>query len=268
MFVPPRLRYRLFVDETGTQDLKAAQNVDNERYLSLTGLVIRQDIHDGPLTARLNKLKSDLFGHSTANPVVLHRREVLRREGAFKVLDDEYARAEFDARMTALIAEAQFMAVTVSIDKRAHLEKYRIWQHDPYHYCLECMLERFTRWLSRKGFQGDVMAEARNPDPDRRLIAAYKHFYNNGTDYVRKSVVQSRLLTRELKLATKSHDVAGLQMADALAHPALISMRHARNGTEHPDSYGKRLIHIVEKYKYDRHPNSGVILGVGRKWLP
>jgi len=42
-FIHPSKRYRLFFDETGHGDLHAAKKDQNQRYLSLTGLAIRQD---------------------------------------------------------------------------------------------------------------------------------------------------------------------------------------------------------------------------------
>jgi hypothetical protein len=61
-FVPPNKRYRLYFDETGNGDLHAAEKSPNERYLSVTGVVVRQGTHDGYLTRRMNALKKDIFG--------------------------------------------------------------------------------------------------------------------------------------------------------------------------------------------------------------
>jgi hypothetical protein len=48
-YIPPFIhaskRYRLFFDETGNGDLHAAKKDQNQRYLSLTGIVVRQDLH-------------------------------------------------------------------------------------------------------------------------------------------------------------------------------------------------------------------------------
>jgi hypothetical protein len=69
----------------------------------------------------------------------------MRGEGRFAALRSPKLRAEFDARILAMVAECPATAFTVSIDKAAHKQKYTVWQHSPYHYVLECLAERFVR---------------------------------------------------------------------------------------------------------------------------
>jgi hypothetical protein len=159
-FVQPSKRYRLFFDETGNGDLHAAQKDPNQRYLSLTALVIRQDQHDLDITKQLNTLKADVFGNEN---VILHRREIIDAKGDFAILKEAEARAKFNAGFSALVARLPRPAFTVSIDKQDHLQKYKVWQFSPYHYALICLLERFVLWLHYSGNVGDVMGEARSP---------------------------------------------------------------------------------------------------------
>ena len=213
-FIHPSKRYRLFFDETGNGDLHAAKKDPNQRYLSVTGVVIRQDIHDRYTTRRLARLKADIFGHAHQS-TVLHRRELMSREGVFAALNDDHLRAQFDARFAALVAEVPAPAFTVSIDKQRHLEKYKVWQFSPYHYVMTCLLERFVLWLNRTGNVGDVMGEARNPTHDAQLRRAFRFFHKNGTK-VRPAVIQARLLSKELRLEPKIANIAGLQIGDSL----------------------------------------------------
>jgi len=132
-FIHPSKRYRLFFDETGHGDLHAAKKDQNQRYLSLTGLAIRQDQHDGDITSQLNALKTDIFGNPN---VVLHRREIIDAKGEFAILNEDGVRAKFDAGFIALVDHLPRPAFTVSIDKEKHLEKYTVWQFNPYHYAM------------------------------------------------------------------------------------------------------------------------------------
>jgi hypothetical protein len=266
-FIPASQRYRLFFDETGIGDLKSARNNPNERYLSLTAIVIRQDFHDGYTTRRLARLKRDIFGPHDP-PVILHRRDVMRREGVFSVLRNDHLRKEFDTRIAALIAEVPAPAYTVSIDKKAHLEKYKIWQFSPYHYVMTCLLERFVRWLTRLDHVDDVIGEARNPTHDAQLRRAFRYIYDHGTPWITADTFQKRLLSRELRLEPKEADIAGLQLADVLAHPAHRSYKFEKLGEPPPDDYGAFLAKILEMRIYDRRPITGAIEGVGKKWLP
>jgi hypothetical protein len=263
-FIHPTKRYRLYFDETGTGDLKAHQKDKNQRYLSLTGLVFRQDVHDTTFAIRLSALKRRIF---QTPDVVLHRREIMGRQGIFAVLENDTVRADFDAQFANLVGYLPGPAFTVSIDKQAHLEKYKVWQFDTYHYVLTCLVKRFVLWLNRYGFVGDVMGEARGPEHDARLRMAYGRLHKSGSDFVDKGLVQAKLISRELRLEPKTMNVAGLQVADLLAHPAHRTFKFLKLGMPEPEDYGASLIKTLEAV-YDRHPRSGAIEGCGRKWLP
>jgi hypothetical protein len=265
-FLPADKRYRLFFDETGNGDLEAAAKNPNERYLSLTGIVIRQDHHDSYLTRRLNHLKRTLFQDDNC---VLHRRDIMRKEGVFAVLRSEDIRREFDARLASIVAECLTVGFTVSIDKLEHKQKYVVWQHNPYHYLLECLLERYVLWLKRNNYQGDMVGEARNSTHDAPLKRAFRYFYLHKTgSLVNASIIQSRLTSKELRLKPKTSNVAGLQIADMLAHPCHRSLKFEQLGETIPPDYGTFLVSIMRRQIYDRHPVSGKIETYGTKWLP
>jgi Protein of unknown function (DUF3800) len=258
-------RYRLYFDETGNGDLRAYEKDPNQRYLSVTGLVFRLDAHDTTFTSRLSAFKRRIF---KTPDVILHRRDIMGRNGDFEVLEDDKLRAEFDSQFANLLEYLPGPAFTVSIDKKAHLEKYRVWRFDPYHYVLTCLVERYIFWLKRNGVVGDVKGEARTPWHDRRLRQAYRRLYDRGGDYLKPADTKARLISRELRLETKEANVAGLQVADLLAHPAHRTLKFMEENRPIPDDYGASLIRILEDGVYDRHPRTKLMRGTGRKWLP
>jgi Protein of unknown function (DUF3800) len=265
-FIHPSRRYRLFFDETGTGDIYSAQKDSQQKYLSVTGIVFRQDIHDGAVTKALTALRADIFGAKNSS-VILHRREIMDRKGVFSALEDDALRRKFDDRFKALVRDIEGPVFTVSIDKEAHLERYKVWQFNPYHYVTVCLLERFVLWLNSCDYTGDVMGEARNPTHDGQLRRSFRHFYQNGTT-VRTSVIQKRLISKELRLELKKTNVAALQIADLLAHPAHRSYRMTKLGETAPKDYGSSVADILVESKYHRNPKTGAIEGYGRKWLP
>ena len=266
-FVPPNKRFRLFFDETGNGDLHAAEKAPNERYLSVTGVVVRQDTHDGYLTRRLNRLKRDIFGVGESEKLILHRRDIMRKDGRFAVLRNESLRAEFDARVFAIVSECLLTAFTISIDKVAHKQRYSVWQYSPYHYVMECMIERFVRWLERNNAVGDVYGEARSPTHDKKLRRAYKMLHKHGNNFVTAGQFQARLTTSSLGLLAKDADVAGIQLADLLAHPAHRAFKFDQLGETQPVDFGALLAAVLARKIYDRSQD-GRVDGFGRKWLP
>lgn len=266
-FIPPRNRYRLYFDETGNGDLNAAATQPNERYLSITGVVIRQDWHDGYSTRRLQKLKNDIFGEEVGSTLCLHRRDIMRREGPYAVLRNDALKIEFDARLLAISAETIQASFTVSIDKLEHLTKYTVWRYSPYHYVLVCLIERYIKWLENGDFFGDVMGEARSPTHDQHLRRSYKNFYLHGNEFNDSVRIQRRLTTGDLKLVNKAANIAGVQIADILAHPAHRALKFLHLGETLPDDFGAQIARVLERRSYDRSP-AGKIEGYGRKWLP
>jgi hypothetical protein len=79
-------------------------------------------------------------------------------------------------------------------------------------------------------------------------------------------VVQKRLTSREVILRPKSANIAGLQIADILAHPAHRALKLRVLGGDIPPDFGSFLAEMLERYIYDR--SGGRITGIGRKWLP
>ncbi|MCP4361202.1 MAG: hypothetical protein GY796_24605 [Chloroflexi bacterium] len=62
------------------------------------------------------------------------------------------------------------------------------------------------------------MIEARGTKPDQRLAASFRRMFQNGTDYLPGELMKARLTSKELKIKNKKANIAGLQLADMLAH--------------------------------------------------
>lgn len=150
--------FRLFVDEVGHHDMKSSAD-PNQRYLGLTGVIMRLVYADGEFTARLNAIKEGIFGRAD---FTFHRREIIdAKPDPFIVLANQESRKAFDNAILKLIETSTYRVFTVVIDKKEHKTKYSVWQFQPYHYCLTVMLERYALWLKRAGARGDIMAESR-----------------------------------------------------------------------------------------------------------
>src|SRR5262249_34964761 len=101
---------------------------------------------------------------------------------------------------------------------------------------------------------------------DAQLRRAFRFFYKNGTT-VRADVIQKRLISRELRLVPKEGNIAGLQIADLLAHPAHRAYKFEKLGMQQPADFGTKLAQVLLKKTYHRSW-FGRIEGYGRKWLP
>lgn len=256
---------RLYIDEVGNGDLKGAATDDNARFLSLTGVLTKQDIHAQSFEPAVSHFKNDLLG---SDQIILHRREIMRREGPFAILKDEQLRSEFDTRLLLLIRELPYLVITITIDKREHLNTYGVWQYDPYHYCLRCLVERYVQWLARHQVTGDVAIEPRAPKADKKVKNSFKLIHEHGTEHVASSTIQRHLTSREIKFFPKIRNVAAMQICDLIAHPSYRYAKLTKFGETVAPDFGSAVADILIERKYARNPRTKSIVGWGLKWLP
>ena len=121
----------------------------------------------------------------------------------------------------------------------------------PYHYCLAVLLERYVYFLNRRGMRGDVIAESRGGKEDRRLKESYARLLEKGSGYADAAQIGGALTSRQLKVKQKSNNLAGLQLADLVAHPSRneILSEHGHSVTIAP--FATKVVAILQG-KYDR----------------
>jgi hypothetical protein len=260
------MKYRLYIDEVGNSDLNASSD-PNHRYLSLTGVIIELGYVQKTLFPRLEALKQRYFGSHPDEPICLHRKELVNRKPPFRILGDPQIELSFNNSLLDLLQSLDYSVITVVIDKLEHKQRYQVWRYDPYHYALAVLIERFIAWLREHNVVGDVMAESRGGKEDIRLKDSFSRIYQNGTDYVRPDEFARWLTSKQLKVKAKSNNIAGLQLADLLAHPSYKAVLARSAGDPLPANFGGKIAQILEEQKYYRN-HRGRIDGWGRKKLP
>ena len=259
-------KYRMYVDEVGNSDLKSSRD-PNHRYLSLTGVIIELGYVDEVVFPRIEDLKRRYFGSHPDEPIILHRKELVNAAPPFNCLQDPDTKREFDAELLAMLDELVYTVVTVVIDKQVHVERYKTWQADPYHYCMMILLERYVMWLEKHEEVGDVLAESRGGKEDKRLKDSFSRLLERGSEYMGADRMAKHLTSHQLKVKPKASNISGLQIADLIAHPAFKAACTSQHRDKLPENFGGKIARILETGKFDRSPSGGV-QGWGRKWLP
>lgn len=258
--------YRLYVDETGNADLRSSAD-PNHRYLSLTGIIVDLDHIRRYVVPMMNALKGAIFDPDPDEPIILHRKDILDKRGVFGVLKKPDVEARFNTGLFTLLSNAEYQVVCAVIDKQEHLSRYTRWRHDPYHYCMEVLVERYVMGLNERRLTGDVMGEVRGGKSDRRLEAAFRRLYERGSSYVNARTMQRCLTSHDLKLKPKEKNIAGLQLADILAHPSALHLRSQAVGDVTPQGFGAQIVELLVREKF-RRSGGGRVDGYGTKWLP
>ena len=237
------------------------------KYLSLTGLAIELDYVDKVLHPQMEEFKRRFFDYHVDEPVLLHRKDIVKKRIDFEVLRNKETENQFNRELLKLINDWEYTVFTVVIDQIEHKKMYKTWQFDPYHYCLRVLLERFILFLERKDAVGDVMAESRGGKQDMKLKGSFTNLYESGSEYIEIEKFQDRLTSQQLKVKPKLNNIVGLQLADLIAHPSWKYVVAYYLKEKLSINFGARIIKIIRDYKYYRSP-SGKIGGWGIKLLP
>ena len=239
----------MYVDESGNSNLHHTEN-PNERFLALTGVVIDLEHVRDSVHPEMESLKAEYFDSHPDEPVILHRSDIMNRRGAFQSLYAPHVNDAFNKEILRLLRKWEYVVVTVCLDKERHVEQYGTWSRDPYHYCMEILLERFCFLICQRHSTGDVMAESRGGREDRRLKDEFRKLWESGTNCLEPDRTQRLLTSRELKVKAKSANTTGLQLADLIANPSRseILAEYGLLGRE-LGAFTKEIIDVLgEKY--------------------
>jgi len=244
------LKYRIYIDEVGNPDLGNTDNF-NHRFLSLTGVILELGYVEKTLHPQMEALKKEFFDTHPDEPVFLHRKEIVNAKPPFQNLRKDETRQRFDIKLLTLLNDWDYKVITVCIDKKSHLETYSVWRYDPYHYCMEVLLERYIFFLDRASSCGDVMAESRGGKEDMRLKRTFSRLYQKGTNYIPPERFSQRLTSCQLKVKNKANNIAGLQLADLIAHPSRNEILKENGHCNKPLAiFGKKIKKILKDKYY------------------
>lgn len=98
-------------------------------------------------------------------------------------------------------------------------------------------------------------------------VTHLKPAVDSGSQFVARQDFAKQLTSRQLKVKPKANNIAGLQIADVIAHPSYRATLARHEQQPLPPNFGGKIAEILENVKYDRD-HRGAIEGWGRKWLP
>ena len=261
----PEEKYHLYIDESGDHSYKKLNHVP-QRYLCLLGCFFKGDEYV-TFHNRLAAFKQRHIPHNPDTPVILHRSDMINCKGPFWRLRDPVRKEAFDDDLVSLCAQTPFRMVAVVIDKKRLLMAYPTPSH-PYHLALGYLLQRYCGYLNHINRVGDVLAESRGGKEDQLLGKAYEFILSRGIWFTDSHVFQQALTSRKLKLEKKPANIAGLQLADILAHPVKQSILIEEGRIHEPlGPFAQRLLAAIDK-KFNRHLYDGRIEGYGKVFFP
>jgi len=225
--------WRLYIDESGDHTYKKLDDLSS-RYLGITGVLIKKTIYDEKIQPELEQLKRSIFRYDPDNPPILVRSLIRGRKQWFYVLQDQALNSKWEQGLLdylqSLVGYAHVF--TVVMDKKQHLQQYPLQTFDPYTYSLVVLLNRVKGFLRLKSEHADVLAESRGHVEDKQIQLAYELLLKKGPNkpqFGNASEYQAVFPNADLIIRKKYQNIAGLQIADVLAHDQkLLTIQEAK----------------------------------------
>jgi hypothetical protein len=113
-----------------------------------------------------------------------------------------------------------------------------------------------------------VIAEARGKKQDKDLKKAFMEIYEMGTGQINSRDFVGVLSSSQIKFGSKKDNIAGLQMADLIAHPSRIATINEYEGRPFGNDFGGKIIQALNLLNKYHCNDKGIIKGCGRKLFP
>ena len=262
--------YRFCIDESGNHQYPTAnwssrawKKIEN-RYLSLTGVIIENQHYQEVILPRMRDIKS-LIAPDSGNLPVLHLSEIMHYKGFYNKLKKQpELEKQLYEQLLNLLHISKFTVCTAVMDKITRFRRNGQAAGHPYNLTFIALLESCVHFLHANGTRGDVMPEARGGKYDRELEAEYRKFYQYGTKTMSAKHIQTVLTSRKLKMRKKAGWM-GLELADLLALSSKLDVLHSFGQLDkiHNDFYRRIANAIQDKY----YSSNSKIKGFGKKFI-
>jgi len=147
----------------------------------------------------------------------MHTSDITRNRGPFERLKDPVIRSAFYENLNHIMSELDYQVITCVIEKKRLLAQYGVTARDPYHYCLEVLIERFVMEMDSRRQVGRIVAEARRSQLDDALRSHWVDIRQNGTSDLEADRIGRRI--QSLGIRPKHDIAAGLELADLVVTP-------------------------------------------------
>lgn len=241
----------MFLDESGDHSL---DKIDSSYPIFvLAGCIFDFDYYSKVVEPETNKLKIKHFGKTD---IILRSYDIRKQKKDFSCLVDIKRRKAFYTDLDKLMQTTEFTIISAAIKKDNLKNKYSD-PGNPYHLCLQFILERSIMYLGRSGNKMIFRIESRQTHNDEKLAEVYEGFRNHDHQLFKKEEIQSKLV--DLSFNQKIQNIIGMQMADLVAYPI---GRWVLNKSQENKAFD-----IIQD-KIHKSPKNGQYINFGLKIFP
>jgi len=195
-----RTHYLIFIDESGTSDIKSYKN---QPFFTLVGLVISSE-NRKKLNTDFQDLKQKHFG---AKGYVIHNTEIVRHLKTPKKVQD------FAVDLGKFLQKHQFFVLYTNTNKE---KAFRLgWvKVTTLNRSYRILLSNLLKFLIAKNLRGNIVSEASNPEQDIIIYKSMFHLLVNGIERLKILPKQAKQHMTSLSFVTKQNNDAEEQIAD------------------------------------------------------
>ncbi len=241
----------MFLDESGDHSL---EKIDaSYPMFVLAGCIFDFEYYLQEAEKRVNELK---LKHFRKTNIILRSYDIRKQKGDFVCLVDRKKRESLYEAIDNLVEGLNFTVIAAVINKTKLKGQYGH-PKNPYHLCLQFILERSVMYLGRSNEKMMFRIESRETHNDQKLSEVYERFRNNDHRLFSKDEIQSKLT--DLSFNQKTQNIAGMQIADLVAYPI---------GKWVLDSNKENKAFTIIEKKLHRKPRTDRYLNYGLKVFP
>lgn len=231
--------YKLYLDESGTPDIGNFN--PSFPYFILSSFIVNED-QAQHLKIRADQVKFKYWGKTN---IILHSREIGRRENDFLILKDPSIEQNFHKDLSQLLISTGGSCVIAVINKNK--AKALGWKYDDvYRNASRAILEFFVEYLFVKKNKGQIIIESAGTNRDILFYKEYIRLLSSGLSILGIDHQKMKQIITSISFVSKNNQDIEAQVADLLAYPAghncLIS-----DGTRSivPNSYEDSMCNIL-----------------------
>lgn len=240
--------YRLFIDELGTASPKDTQS---DFYILAGCSIIEQERQNIKIWA--DQIKFKYWGRTE---IVLHSREIGRKENDFKIFQDIKVYKEFLEDMENFFLHSRFKMFFVIVDKKK--AKKLAWNHIKIYKETSIQIVRnFLLILLTGDSRGKIVVESATAEKDFYFHKAAGYFLAEGIRELKVDHKKIQETLTSISFVTKNNHDIEEQIADIFAYAAKCKYlakigKKSRNGI-----YEKMMLSLLEKKIFKKPPEAG-----------
>lgn len=237
----------LFIDESGDANPK----VLNSSVYILAGCMA-DDYGRDRLKIDADQIK---FKFWSRTDIVLHSREIGRKEGDFKNFKDSKTYTEFKKDIFNFLIKSPYQMFFVLVDKKKALSSN--WNdRKVYEETARIIVKNFILSLIAQGnVKGRLVVESATSLKDFYFHKAASGFLSHGIPELNISFEQVQEVLTEISFVTKkNHDIEE-QISDLLAYGAKLKFSGKKQANM--SDYEKKIVKIMQSKSFKMDPNTG-----------